>query len=571
MSAVRETPTYFGPAESPLFGVLHVPVESQVRGGVLVCASIGKDAADSINAQRLMADGLAQRGIAVLRFDYLGCGDSSYESSRPDAVDEWQASIEQAASYLRSTMDVDELSIVALRAGCLLATEAMKHCAALRSVKRVVLVDPIITGKRYLREQTTFFKMAAGKTSTSDGVVSLIGADLSARAASEFSGLTLAADESSVQVDTFVVTRPETVESVVAARTDTHDQDVFVSDELRAAAQPTRLLAPTPLDVVDAVVDWLDSRSPVQRSRIEPVITDLARIPDGAGGFVVEHIEFVGTRRLFAIRTVPDGPFPASPMPTAVFFTNAMNPHHGPSRSWVQLARASARSGRQAIRWDRHGAGESGPARCNEAVAIYSPQGLDDAIAATRHGSETASELLLIGLCSGAWYAAQGARTVGADSLALVNVLLWSWRVKKALKQPIASGEDDVTDWEQTPRAKLRQQAQAKLPAFVWRAIGRTGAVQAPEILLTPLARKGTSVTAILCPDDSKLFHGSRGGQALHRLRHRKAAPRVIETVGGDHAGFDPVFVEPLAGCIDDALSGDGRLQRGSAQSPALP
>ena len=38
-----EVPTFFGPSESPLFGVVHLPADNQIRGGVLICGSFGKE------------------------------------------------------------------------------------------------------------------------------------------------------------------------------------------------------------------------------------------------------------------------------------------------------------------------------------------------------------------------------------------------------------------------------------------------------------------------------------------------------------------------------------------------
>src|SRR6201993_4645679 len=81
-----EVPTFFGPSDAPLFGVVHLPIDNQIRGGVLICGSLGKDGMDSVRLHRILADGLARRGFAVLHFDYLGSGDSAYAQGRDDAV-----------------------------------------------------------------------------------------------------------------------------------------------------------------------------------------------------------------------------------------------------------------------------------------------------------------------------------------------------------------------------------------------------------------------------------------------------------------------------------------------------
>jgi uracil phosphoribosyltransferase len=141
---------------------------------------------------------------------------------------------------------------------------------------------------------------------------------------------------------------------------------------------------------------------------------------------------------------------------------------------------------------------------------------------------------------------ARAARELGADSVILVNALLWSWRAKKALRVRALPGSDEDIDWEQTPRARLRGRMQALLPAFAWRQLGRTGVAQAPEVLLAPLARQGSAATAILCPRDAKLFTDNRGREALHNLRRASAPPTLVVTPRGDHAAYHQAVLEAL-------------------------
>ena len=91
-----EVPTFFGPSDSPLFGVVHLPADNQIRGGVLICGSLGKEGMDSVRLHRILADSLASRGLGVLRFDYLGLGDSAFAQVRDDAVANWVASVGHA-------------------------------------------------------------------------------------------------------------------------------------------------------------------------------------------------------------------------------------------------------------------------------------------------------------------------------------------------------------------------------------------------------------------------------------------------------------------------------------------
>src|SRR6201992_561600 len=185
-----EVPTFFGPSDSPLVCVVHLPVDNQIRGGILICGSLGKEGMDSVRLQRVLADGLARRGFGVLRFDYLGLGDSAYAQGRDDAVADWVASVGHALDYL-TLIGAESATAIGIRAGCLILDE---YLAQSHTVNRAVYLDPYGTGKRYLREHRTLFRLSVGADAARPGAVSIIGAQLSAHAAAEFPTLRLAAD-----------------------------------------------------------------------------------------------------------------------------------------------------------------------------------------------------------------------------------------------------------------------------------------------------------------------------------------------------------------------------------------
>jgi len=181
-----EVPTFFGPSDSPLFGVVHLPVDNQIRGGVLICGSLGKEGMDSVRLHRVLAGSLASRGFAVLRFDYLGLGDSAYAQGRDDAVANWVASVGHALDYL-TLIGAQSATAIGIRAGCLILNE---YLAQSHTVNRVVYLDPYGTGKRYLREHRTLFRLSVGADAATPGEVSIFGGRLSDHAAAEFAALT---------------------------------------------------------------------------------------------------------------------------------------------------------------------------------------------------------------------------------------------------------------------------------------------------------------------------------------------------------------------------------------------
>ena len=80
---------WFGPADHPLAGYLHLPDGPPV-GGVLVCAPFGYESTASHRTLRRLGDRLARSGRLVLRFDYAATGASAGTGHEPDLLARWQ-------------------------------------------------------------------------------------------------------------------------------------------------------------------------------------------------------------------------------------------------------------------------------------------------------------------------------------------------------------------------------------------------------------------------------------------------------------------------------------------------
>src|SRR4051812_34449398 len=95
--APRAMPTWFGPAERPLFGWYHAPALATARAcGVVLCNPFGYEMMCSHRAYRHLAERLATAGFPVLRFDYDGTGDSAGDGEDPERVESWLGSIDLA-------------------------------------------------------------------------------------------------------------------------------------------------------------------------------------------------------------------------------------------------------------------------------------------------------------------------------------------------------------------------------------------------------------------------------------------------------------------------------------------
>src|SRR6201987_5594813 len=429
-----EVPTFFGPSESPLFGVVHLPVDNQIRGGVLICGSLGKEGMESVRLHRILADSLARRGFGVLHFDYLGLGDSAYAQVRDDAVANWVASVGHALDYL-TLIGAESATAIGIRAGCLILNE---YLAQSHTVNRVVYLDPYGTGRRYLREHTTLFRLSVGEDAATPGEVSIIGGRLSDHAAAEFAALRRGANPVHAHGgdNGTLGGRPAETDKRVTALASAEGVDSIITGGLPECARSQDWLLPIPFTAVDSITEWIDGKVPTRTHRAVPqyltTVTMPAEGPDGVDVF--ESIERIEPNGLFAIRTLPRRRSPA-PAKTVLFFVTANDLHVGPAREWVELSRRIAAGGAQGVRWGPAGQGLCGQISRDRWRRVYSKADITDSIAVARHACRDAGELELVGVCSGAWYAAQVARNIGTQSAILVNVQVWNWRVPPTLLQ----------------------------------------------------------------------------------------------------------------------------------------
>jgi alpha-beta hydrolase superfamily lysophospholipase len=138
-----ELPFFFG-ADSGLFGMYHAPA-STPRRAVLMCPPLGQELIRTHRLYRQLAQALAAQGIAVLRFDYHGTGDSAGDSAEVD----WQRCIGDAvtaAGELRSRAGVDRIVAFGARLGGSVALGAADRAR----FAEVIAWDPVIDGDDYV-------------------------------------------------------------------------------------------------------------------------------------------------------------------------------------------------------------------------------------------------------------------------------------------------------------------------------------------------------------------------------------------------------------------------------------
>lgn len=143
MRSDAEMPFFFG-ADGGLFGMYHAPA-LHARRAVLMCPPLGQDLIRCHRLYRQLAQALASQGLAVLRFDYHGTGDSAGSSAEVD-WDRCVADAITASAELRSRSGVDRVVAFGARLGGSVALEA----ADLARFTEVIAWDPVLDGIDYV-------------------------------------------------------------------------------------------------------------------------------------------------------------------------------------------------------------------------------------------------------------------------------------------------------------------------------------------------------------------------------------------------------------------------------------
>ncbi len=140
-----ELPCHFGPNDE-LFGIYH-PVPAPATKAILLCPPFGQDLIRSHRLYRQLANALVAEGIAVLRFDYYGSGDSAGSSADVDwarCVDDTVA----AAGKLRALSGCDRIAAFGARLG---GSVAFAAATAARLVE-LVAWDPVLDGAAHVAQ-----------------------------------------------------------------------------------------------------------------------------------------------------------------------------------------------------------------------------------------------------------------------------------------------------------------------------------------------------------------------------------------------------------------------------------
>jgi dienelactone hydrolase len=492
---VAATPFWFGPDERPLFGWWHAPDDGQAKGGVVLCPPFGQEYMGTHRTFRFLGEALADAGLVALRLDYDGTGDSAGSMTDADRLEAWMHSIRAAWTLLRGA-GVPNPGLVGMRLGALLAARA---ASALDGVGPLVLWDPTRSGRAFIREQQALASMSHQMGTPDDdlpeGWVDAPAWVYSAETVAELRELDLNKIEGSLAHRILVVARPDRArDEKLATRLEPLDVTWIEADDQAALIDSQPSQNAVPHGTLRRVTAWLAEGTGAAAKVVGPA-TEKSTFPVG-GQEVSESPVWLGPEGLFGILTEPA----RRHGPTAVFLDVAAEHHVGPARLWVELARTwAATAGIRSVRFDLRGLGDSPSDPETTEQLMYAPTVVDDIVAVAQAvSSDQPSDVVLIGLCSGAYAAMDAAVELKPTGICALNPAMRfrppTFAAGPTAVRPLVHGlRHRITPdmYERLSRLRfLAREARAV-------ALDRLGRERLPRTVLRRLATNGTDVLLV--------------------------------------------------------------------------
>ncbi len=442
LSGSRAQPLWIGDTR-PAFGMYHAPAAGVERAvAVLFCAPFGWEDMGSYPVRAVWAERLAAAGHPVLRCDRPGSGQSAGAPTDPGQLPSWLRAIAQAASWLRHAGDSPRVAAIGIGLGGLLALQATAEGAA---IDDLVLWGTPPNGRTLTRTLRAFARLQASAQDGEDpalpsGWLQSAGYVLDTETIADLNtlrpdgaqvgrlrrALLLAQDSTAFDATLLEHLKRAGVEVQTApgpgyaAMLDNPDLSIVPDTTIATIAAWLKRAATPTLEPEEAV--------PLVRDQLELVI-DGARVRERA--YTIERAR--GT--MFGVLAEPTES--SDEDICLICLPSWAERCIGPSRLWVEVARRHAARGIKVLRVDLESIGDSDGSR--EAMRIQAGvwdhdrivqvQEIMDSLQARGHGSR----FLLLGLCSGGYWAQQAAADPRVIGLVGLNPMVS--RAGKALLQ----------------------------------------------------------------------------------------------------------------------------------------
>ena len=506
--------------------------------GVLVLPPLGYEDTSSYRPLRVLADAMARAGHLVLRLDWPGLGDSAGAALDEDLHERRLRAVRAGVAALREA-GCAKVTGVGVRAGALLGLAA-------GGLDELVAWGMPPSGKRYLREEKAFHRLAA-------------------RSFGEVVGDPL--PEGSQEAGGFLH-GPAVVEALTALTLDTVEvpgrvlligRDDAEPDEASVAALAAETLLGSGLGALlenayhaslderirEAVVGWLDDEPGA------PEHVELADELVGDGWRERPWSLHVGDHQLAGVvcEALRGG------QAWQVFFNAGGIRRCGPNRLWTTTARRLAAEGRPSLRFDVHDVGDSDGTDepWPDLEAMYAEHSIADALAAVDWVEDQGARSIdVAGLCSGAFLGAQTSARRTIRRAVLFNGLAFVWdddARASSMTAHIRGSLFDARRWKRLLTGKIDARALARSIASKARLraarIGRSAERDPVDALMEVVRDRGTELVLVSSERDPSIAYleghvptERRPALTLlpgadHTIRPVQLHPKVVDLIAG--------------------------------------
>ena len=440
---MKREPTYLEDERGSFFGWYHHAGSSRDLVAV-ICGPVGHEYTRAHRTLRHLADGLAERGIPALRFDYHGIGDSPGSDFDPHRLGVWQSNIRTAMRRACELSGRSRVCLIGVRLGATLAAMVTEETPA----DLLVLWNPCDKGGAYLRELRAIAMTAQRAATDIDGAL-------------ESAGFVMSAETCEAVRDISLLERDIQAGAVLVVGRDDAAADPALCSHLGARGVPcdfvrapgwTGMMAEHQFTVVPekalrTITDWIAEKSSPSSLGEGGEQSSPSALGEGRGegritipwaGSTIEEIAcpFGEDNHLFGIlsRAASD-----SDRPAIVFFNAGAVHHVGPNRVYVTLARHLSAAGFACFRFDLEGIGDSvlrGPGRENHPYPETATRDAREAIELLRKRFGY-RRFIALGLCSGAHTSFHAGLQLDEDPIAeliLINPLTFYWEEGMSLE-----------------------------------------------------------------------------------------------------------------------------------------
>ncbi len=521
-------PHWFGPSRAT-HGFVHWPTGARCAG-VVLCPPAGYEAVSAYPTFRALADRLSDAGMVVARISVPSTG-NSFSTTGGDVIDQWRRCINDAVDELRA-WGITDVALVGLRLSASVVADGAFDPSAL------VLWDPVVTGRRYVRAMRLLAADAPGGGDEGGGV-HLAGVEFDSDALAAISSVRL--DVVAAGVPTLVIQRTEP--SLEPAIDDPGD-GVVVVERLTGTTgllDTDAELAVVPHAIVGRIVSWLSAHLPdttLETGR--PAFQTTGVEPSADGHDRVHEATRVGEHGVFTVTTTArDVPATGG---AVVFLNNGAAPNVGPGGAWLHWASDLAGDGHRAVRVDLDGLGDSPPRRPGHREGSYPVGAADDVREVVEHLTTHGVErVAVVGLCSGALLAFDAAlQTPQIDHIVSINARFDKPHHDDAQRSARAGGQTNrllAIPLSKTPLLAMIN----RIPAPIWRVLDSVHLVPLPTRAIERVVARGTRVTLLFGADEWGLR--ALTARAPKRLARLEASPLVTLDVIPelDHSMFAPL------------------------------